>query len=298
MTSNGRIASIGTRSPSRDIGKSTLARPPPKMAKPFALIADPPREHGVLLVHGFLASPAELRSLGERFVDAGFGVIGVRLKGHGTSPWDLRERSYEDWLESVRRGFRSAQGLFERVSVVGFSTGGALALLLAAERPEQLHGVVSVAAPMRFQNPNMRFVPIVHGVNRLVRWLSSSEGVMPFRPNPSEHPDVNYFHMPVRGLFELTRMVAELERRLGEIRCPVALMQGSRDPVVVPDSVHLIADGLTGTSRTVRMLDSDRHGILYQDIDGAQSLTVDLVRGFGRTGGDHDSEQGVTSLLR
>jgi len=48
---------------------------------------------GVVLVHGLLASPAEMRPIGERLHAAGFHVIGVRVKGHGTSPWDLRDRS-------------------------------------------------------------------------------------------------------------------------------------------------------------------------------------------------------------
>ena len=60
--------------------------------------------------HGLLASPAELRSFGEALRDEGFPVIGVRLAGHGTSPWDLRDRSWQDW---IRR--RSSSGRFSCV---------------------------------------------------------------------------------------------------------------------------------------------------------------------------------------
>ena len=61
---------------------------------------DEARGLGIVLVHGFLASPAELRELGEKLAARGHAVIGVRLAGHGTSPWDLRDRSWQDWLES------------------------------------------------------------------------------------------------------------------------------------------------------------------------------------------------------
>ncbi|MCH8176932.1 MAG: alpha/beta hydrolase, partial [Proteobacteria bacterium] len=59
----------------------------------------------VLLIHGFLSSPAEMRSLGDRLHRQGHHVLGVRLKGHGTSPWDLRDRNWQDWQASVAPGY-------------------------------------------------------------------------------------------------------------------------------------------------------------------------------------------------
>ena len=46
---------------------------------------------GILLIHGFPASPAEMKPLGESLHDHGHTVYGVRLKGHGTSPYDMEE---------------------------------------------------------------------------------------------------------------------------------------------------------------------------------------------------------------
>ena len=246
--------------------------------EPFLFLpAQVPAPLGVVAVHGFLASPAEMHGLGRRLAAHDLPVVGVRLKGHGTSPWDLRERSYEDWLDSVRRGYAIMSGLARRIHVVGFSSGGALALMLAAEHPERLAGVVAVNVPLYFRNPNMKFVPLVHHANRLVQWMSSYEGVMPFRPNRSEHPHINYHFMPVHGLFELTRMVGEFEQRLPEVDCPVDLMQADRDPVVVPESVYRIAARLEGAERIVRIVRAARHGIVNEDLDGTQDYIVRRV---------------------
>ena len=238
---------------------------------------DAPAPLGVVAVHGFLASPAEMHGLGRRLDTHDLPVLGVRLKGHGTSPWDLRERSHEDWLDSVRRGYAIMAGIARRVCVIGFSSGGALALLLAAERPERLAGVIAVNVPLYFRNPNMKFVPLVHRANRAVQRVSSFEGVMPFRPNKSEHPHINYHHMPVHGLYELTRMVDALEKGLPGIGCPVHLVQADRDPVVVPESVHRIAEGLERTEPEVRMIVADRHGIVAEDLGGTQDYIVRRV---------------------
>ena len=254
--------------------KETATEP----GEPFLFLpADLPAPLGVVAVHGFLASPVEMYGLGRRLGAHDLPVVGVRLKGHGTSPWDLRERSCEDWLDSVRRGYAIMSALAQRVCVVGFSSGGALALLLAAEHPGKLAGVIAVNVPLYFRNPNMKFVPLVHRANRLVQWVSSFEGVMPFRANKSEHPHINYHHMPVHGLFELTRMVAELEQRLSAVQCPVDLMQANRDPVVVPESVYRIAERLEGTEPVVRMIKAARHGIVNEDLGGTQECIVRRV---------------------
>jgi esterase/lipase len=242
--------------------------------EPFLLLPQKPRPLGVVLVHGFLASPAEMRDFGEQLFELGFPVIGVRLKGHGTSPWDLRERSWQDWQASLRRGFSIMAALAPRIAVVGFSTGGALSLILASERPPQLAGVVAASVPMKFQDRGMRFVPLVYGANRLVRWVSSFEGIKPFQTNDSEHPHINYRQMPVRGLYELTVLVDVLKASLPQVECPVTLVQGSDDPVVVPDSANRIREYLGDVSVELEMVDSERHGIINEDIGDTRATIV------------------------
>lgn len=255
--------------------------------EPYLLMPERPRSLGVVLVHGFLASPAELRELGEQLYARGYPVLGVRLKGHGTSPWDLRERSWQDWLGSVRRGYEIMAALAPRVALVGFSTGGALALILAAERPSALAGVVAACVPMRFQDRGMRFVPLVHGANRLVRWMSSFEGIKPFQTNASEHPHINYRHMPVRGLYELTLLVDALKKRLARVGCPVTLLQGSEDPVVVPDSVESIVQGLGEERVRLKMIDAARHGIINEDIGETRATIFASLDAWGDPAGGY-----------
>jgi esterase/lipase len=241
---------------------------------PFLLTPAKPRPLGVVLVHGFLASPAELRDFGDQLFDLGFPVLGVRLKGHGTSPWDLRERSWQDWRESVWRGYSIMAELAPRVALVGFSTGGALSLVLASERPPRLAGVVAASVPMKFRDRSMRFVPLVHSANRLVRWVSSFEGIKPFQANDSEHPHINYRQMPVRGLYELTVLVDALKASLPRVACPVMLLQGSDDPVVVPTSAEGILKHLGDVPVLLKMIESDRHGIINEDIGGTRAAII------------------------
>lgn len=234
--------------------------------RPFYIIPEEGRDDiGVVLVHGFLAAPAEMKPLSDKLVEAGYPVYGVRLPGHGTSPVDLRERSWEEWLRIVQRGYETLGTHVDRVCVVGFSTGGALSLIFASEHPPSLAGVVAINAPVKFQNKTMKFVPFLHGVSRLMRWTSSFEGVVHYRSNNPEHVRVNYRNIPVRGLYELVRMNHVLNHQLDSVHCSCLLMQSTNDPVVVSDSSQILKDGLVNADVTYVEIESDRHGIVYED---------------------------------
>ncbi|NQU59978.1 MAG: alpha/beta fold hydrolase, partial [Rhodospirillales bacterium] len=212
----------------------------------------------------------------------GYPVIGVRLCGHGTSPWDLRDRSWQDWLDSVRRGYEIISAFSGKVCLIGFSTGGALALMLAAEKPEKLAGVAAVSVPVKFRNKNLRFVSVLHGINKLAEWASSLEGIIPFRPNESEHPNINYRHIPVRGLYELRLLIDKMTKRLADVICPVAVIQGTEDKIIDPKSAYTIIEEVASKDTSLHMIPSNRHGILNEDIAGTQELVTSFVMSLSK----------------
>jgi acyl-CoA synthetase (AMP-forming)/AMP-acid ligase II/esterase/lipase len=245
--------------------------------EPYLLTSNSGKNLGIVLVHDFPASPAELRTLGQMLADAGYPVMGVRLKGHGTSPWDLRERSWQDWLGSVRRGFEIVSNLADHVCIVGSSIGGSLALLAAAENCQGLAGIAVASPALKFRNRSLVFVPVMHRINKLAEWAYAEEGVMPFRRVESEHGKINYHHVPVRGLFELRRLIDELEGRLPTVTCPVKILQSTEDPVIDPESATLIHDKIASVEKSVHMIESQRHSILYENIGNCRELIISYI---------------------
>jgi esterase/lipase len=236
----------------------------------FFLKSDKEDASAVLLIHGFMAGPEEMRSLGERLHAQGHHVLGVRLKGHGTSPWDLRSRNWHDWAGSVERGYEIIKAFSQTIHIVGFSTGGLLALLHAAKHPHiKIKSVTSVSAPVHFRNKNMIFVPLLHHANKLVSWVTS-EGLVPFRPNQPDYPEVNYQHIPVRALYQLQQLIQHLTDDGLTINADVNLYQSDQDPVVDPESIETLNKLITADNKSVTMLKSDTHGVVYRNIDGVQ----------------------------
>ena len=76
---------------------------PPDIGMPFFLHA-PEADTGVLLIHGLLAAPEEVRPWADFLHRTGLTVYAPRLAGHGTSSRNLSMHNYHDWLDSVDRG--------------------------------------------------------------------------------------------------------------------------------------------------------------------------------------------------
>ncbi len=254
-----------------------------KHGAPSLVIPRNPTKLGVVLVHGFLSSPAELRDFGHKLNELGHPVLCVRLKGHGTTPWDLRGRSWKDWQASVRRGYEIMSHISGGVLVVGFATGASLALHLAAERPDGLAAVVAVSAPIRFRKSSLRFASHLDRLNKLSEWVYGQDGIKPFQQGEPEHPEFEYRNIPVRGLVELQNIAEALTDQLPKVFCPSTIIHGSNDPIVDPDSAKMIFDRIGSLDKQLHIVNSDRHAILHDDIDNTQALVIARLSAFACT---------------
>ncbi len=109
----------------------------------FVLEADAPIG-GVLLLHGMSDSPYSLRALGGALNRAGYLVLGLRLPGHGTAPSGLTSATWQDMAAAVRVAMSHlADTLGDRpLYIIGYSTGGPLALDFSLEAVQQGHQAV------------------------------------------------------------------------------------------------------------------------------------------------------------
>ncbi|HHZ69322.1 MAG TPA: alpha/beta fold hydrolase [Methylococcaceae bacterium] len=246
-------------------------------ASPFLLMPKHNNGCGILLVHGLLASPAEVRGLGEQFYKQGYTVLGVCIKGHGTSPHDLRTRTAEDWYHSITQAYEILEHLVNQIVLIGFSTGGALALKMAAEHKPHIIAVVAVSVPIHFVNSEMMLASLLHGTNQLVSWVSSHEGVKPFLHNDPENISVNYCSIPVRSLYELRRLIHELLILLSKINIPVLLIYSKNDPIVAIKSADIILNKLITDEKALHIIHADHHGILFKNTENIWQRIEDFV---------------------
>lgn len=216
---------------------------------------------GVVLLHGYMAAPLEVKGLAEYLGRQGIWVYVPRLKGHGTSPEDLATRKHTDWTASVDLGFALIQSLCKQVVVGGFSTGAGLALDLA-DRARHIKGIFAVSPPMRLHDFSAKFVPAVDTWNRLMKVIHLEEAQKEFVENRPENPHINYMRNPLSGVRELVDFMEMLVPKLTQITAPTLIIQSWRDPVVNPEGTGKIFKLLGSPEKSYLLVNIDRHGIL------------------------------------
>ena len=236
-----------------------------EVGEPFFLEA-PRAQTGVVLVHGYLSAPEQMRPLAQHLHAAGYSVYGVSLKGHGTVPTALTSVSWHEWVESIIRGCVAMREHCPRVVVGGFSLGGVLALYLAATQRGLVDAVISINSPMRLRDWRVATVGAVVTWNKLVRSLGLPlEAYGEISNNDSENPDINYpVHYP-RGLRQLRLAMKACRKRLGDVAIPALVIQADADPLVHPTSGQMIYDQLGSREKLMVEMAFDRHVIVRDE---------------------------------
>jgi carboxylesterase len=237
---------------------------------PFLLQPAERAAAAVLLVHGFTASPWEMRRFGEELAAAGFVALGVRLPGHGSSAEDLSERRWEEWLEAVERGWRLLAAEGRRVYGVGQSTGALLLLALAAERP--LSGLVLLSPYLRLRH---RLAPLA-GVLRFLRRFQRHEVRVELAP-------FYYDRRPVSGVYQLSRLARRVRRLLPRVTVPTLTLAARGDRTTRPQSAAELHERLGSRRKTFHLFGPEVPHVLTTPENPRWAETLQLTLGFLRS---------------
>ncbi|MBW2369427.1 MAG: alpha/beta fold hydrolase [Deltaproteobacteria bacterium] len=228
------------------------------------LLTGKSRHTGIVLIHGYMAAPAEMRELATYLARKGFRVYVTRLSGHGTSPDDLAGRTYHDWIKSVDTGFGIISSQCRHVVVGGFSAGGLLALNMASRIP-RLSAVFAICPSMRLQNPFSKLAPAVDTFNRMMKKVQMGRIQKTFVENKPEHPHINYSRNPISGVLQLENLIQATFPKLPDIQMPALIIQSKGDPVVDPNGSREAFEELGTSEKEYRLLNYARHGIVLGD---------------------------------
>ena len=217
---------------------------------------------GIVLAHGYLASPEQVRPLAEFLHDRGHSVYVLRLPGHGTAPEQLTEVKWRDWLESLTRALALVRQQCDTVVAGGFSLGGTLSLLLAARNTNSVQGVFSINAPVKLRDRRAPLVGPLVGLNGWMRRLGLRRRHYSISNDGTESPDINYGVDYLRGVRELRRAVKACRRRVGDVTVPALLLQADHDPLVDPDGGRILLQQPGTRDKILPTMPFDRHLII------------------------------------
>jgi carboxylesterase len=228
---------------------------------------------GCLVLHGFMANPAEVGWLGAHLATVGYTVYVPRLTGHGIDHRHMRRMRWQDWYGTVLDAYHLLAQQCQTIHVVGHSMGGLLGLLLARAHP--VDRLVVAAAPLLTVNPLMPYG----------RWLDM---VMPYTEHPSE-PDLNaaiiaeqhrrgeavigrtvYSRWSSRAVQELYEVMQVAIAHLPAVTVPTLLLYGEHDPTCPPAHMEYLAGQIASAHVEQYLVQAGGH-IMFQDVGRAEA---------------------------
>lgn len=254
---------------------------------------------GVLLIHGLTGTPNEMRLLGKALHKAGYTVYGMQLAGHCGSEDDLIATRWQDWYASVCAAAERLRQRVEHFFVAGLSMGAMLALKLAADQPERVHGVSAMATMFRHDGWSMplysrycHFLPPLCKSLGLGRRLCFNEqppyGIKDERLRAQVVAQMHSGDSAAAGLpgnpwwalAEMYALSAQVRRQLREVTSPCLVIHSTEDDVAsLERNGGLVARSVRGPVQTCWLEDSYHMVTIDRERRKVIARTVEFIEG-------------------
>ncbi len=273
----------------------------------FHVVGETRPDVGVLVLHGFTGSPAEMRPLGLALHRAGFTAHAPLQPRHGDLPAKLRGARYREWIEAALDGLERLENC-EHLFLAGLSMGGLVSLYLAAlaagaeegfpaarlKPLSRLRGIIVLAAPARVNDPRTRIVRFAKHIipyftpkidfdsPKTQAWLQdlAPPGARIDFGDPAERKRLGETaRIPLDAIDQLIRLNDRVIRLLPRVTAPALFMQGRLDKTVTADSAERLRRGVGSRDATTLWFERSGH-VLTTDVekDDVSASAVAFVR--------------------
>lgn len=254
---------------------------------------------GFLLVHGLGGTPVEMRFVAQGLARAGFTVSCCQLAGHCAGVEDLRTSTWRDWYASVEAAHDRLKERCDIVIAGGLSMGSILALHLAQNRPNDVHGLALYAPTLWMNGWSMPWYA------RILRWVRPTP--LRLEINLPEHEpygikderirsfvvqsmlggdsaDAGVFSTPLRSFAQFNCLIDAVKPALPSLKMPTLIVHPREDDIADIDNAVYLQRKLGGLvdmvvlddSYHIITLDRQRHVVVDKSVTFASSVAAGL----------------------
>lgn len=257
----------------------------------------------VLLLHGLTGTPTELAYLAHWLRGrARHHVSCPRLANHGQPIGILARTTAPQLYASARGAFREARQAARAeglpLVVGGLSLGAILALMLAADFPSDVAGVVCLAPTLFYDGwsvpwyqrliPLVDFTPLKYFAyfregepfglrDEALRAKVAAQYAGTDLCDSSAAAKSGYAHFPVRLFCEMRYLIKACKRALRRVSSPVLVVQAEHDDVTSPRNAEYVLERVASRRRELLLLRRSYH-LVAADLE--RSLVAERVQKF------------------
>lgn len=256
---------------------------------------------GVLLIHSLGGAPMELKYVAQELARSGYTVRCPILPGmsHGTDVLGLS--SWRDWYEAAEAEFDRLKEECDIVLVGGLSAGSVISLRLAAERGDQVDGLL-IFAPTLW--PNGWAIPKSFNFFALVfqRWFArlfrfrqrapfgiKDERLRNFMVEAARNDDrsiEDYYSRSGAMVLQFKSLVSNVKRMFGRVTQPTLIIHPREDDQSHLSNAMKIQARIKGPVETIILddcyhmitLDKQRDIVLERTIDFTTRLVARIEK--------------------
>lgn len=245
-----------------------------------------------LLIHGFPGTPAEMKPIAEVLYNQGWTVQAPLLPGFGIEIEQLADKTYQDWLESLRLELEALKREYENVVLVGYSMGGALAICLTEQYP--VDGLILFSPFLEVQHVLWKALPLIKMVTPNIKIFKlmkpdfsdpqTRAGILQFMPSidlddKQVQQHILDFELPIAMLNEIRLLGQAAQKAAYKINLPNLVIQGTADDLVKAEITRKLIQRFKQTGKYVEVNSS--HEILNPEAE-AWSQIKQLVINFAK----------------
>ncbi len=245
----------------------------------------------VVYIHGFSASPNEIRPVPDRVAEGlGANLVFTRLTGHARPGAAMGRASAGDWMSDAAEALEVARGVGDEVIVIATSTGGTLAALamLDPAQAQGVKGIILVSPNFGINNPAAPLLTFPAARHWLPLIFGDTRSYTPTSDAQAESWTTSYPSVAVVPLAALVKHAVAQD--YGRATVPALFYVSEHDKVVVPARSHDVAAAWGGpvTKAAPRLGPGDDPNahVITGDIispgttEAAAQMMLDWVRGL------------------